>query len=170
MAEARQKSENCCKHYIVLFPVWCWFARLGLSWTKISSSETKKIWHHSFSAVGSCKSTNFFSGNELAINTQTSTNPFYCCKQRSHWRYHFNLSVGVVLNMGFATNGMCAKNGAHIYVTRISNNRVITAHDLCYCSLPQCEPLRTCRSGFPIATTSVKVKSMFILLWQPILS
>jgi len=30
--------------------------------------------------------------------------------------------------------------------------RVIAAHDLYWCLLPQCKCLRTCRSGFPIAT------------------
>jgi len=38
-----------------------------------------------------------------------------------------------------------------VYVARTSNNRVIAAHDLYCCLLPQCEALRTCRSGFPIA-------------------
>jgi len=63
-----------------------------------------------------------------------------------------NLSVGVALNMWFTTNGMCAKNNTHIYVARTSNDRVIAAHDLYCCLLPQCEALRTCCSGFPIAT------------------
>jgi len=67
---------------------------------------------------------------------------FICC----------NLSVGVSLNVRFTTNGMCAKNNTHIYVTRTSNNRVIVARDLYCCLLPQCEALRVCRSGFPIAT------------------
>ena len=40
----------------------------------------------------------------------------------------------------------------YIYVARTSNNRVIAVHDLCWCLLPQCEALRTCRSGYPIAT------------------
>ena len=35
----------------------------------------------------------------------------------------------------------------YIYVARTSNNRVIYC-----CLLPRCEALRTCRSGFPIAT------------------
>ena len=39
----------------------------------------------------------------------------------------------------------------HIYMARTSNNRVIAACDLYCCLLPQCEALRTCRSGFPIA-------------------
>jgi len=40
----------------------------------------------------------------------------------------------------------------YMCVARTSNNRVISSGDL-YCSLlPQCEALRMCRSGFPIAT------------------
>ena len=63
-----------------------------------------------------------------------------------------NLSVDVALNVRFTTNGMCAKNNNVIYLARTSNNRVIMACDLYCCLLPQCEALRTCRSGFPIAT------------------
>jgi len=44
---------------------------------------------------------------------------------------------------------MCAKNSTHIQVARTSNNRV---RDLYCCLLPQCEALRACRLGFPIAT------------------
>jgi len=40
----------------------------------------------------------------------------------------------------------------HVYLARTSNNRVIAACDLHCCLLPQCETLRTCCSGFPIAT------------------
>ena len=36
----------------------------------------------------------------------------------------------------------------YIYVVRTSNNKVIVARDLYCCLLPQCEALRTCRSGF----------------------
>jgi len=67
---------------------------------------------------------------------------FFCC----------NLFVGVALNARFTTNGMCAKNNTRTYVARTTNNRVIAAHDLYCCLLPQCEALRTCYSGFPIAT------------------
>jgi len=45
------------------------------------------------------------------------------------------------------------KNNTHIDVTQTSNNRVIAAHDLYCCLLPQCEALHTYRSGFLIATT-----------------
>ena len=40
----------------------------------------------------------------------------------------------------------------YICVVRTSNNRVISSGDLYCCLLPRCEALRTCRSGFPIAT------------------
>ena len=63
-----------------------------------------------------------------------------------------NLSAGVALNVQFTTNGMCVKNNTPIYVARTSNNRVISSGDLYCCLLPQCEALRTCHSGFPIAT------------------
>jgi len=42
----------------------------------------------------------------------------------------------------------------HIFVARTSNNRVIAARELYRCLLPQCEALRTCRSGFPITTVA----------------
>jgi len=41
-----------------------------------------------------------------------------------------NLSVGVVLNVWFTKNGMCAKNNTHIYVAETSNRRVIVACNL----------------------------------------
>jgi len=44
------------------------------------------------------------------------------------------------------------KNNTHVHVARKSNNRVILSGDPYCCLLPQCEGLRTCRSGFPIAT------------------
>jgi len=40
----------------------------------------------------------------------------------------------------------------YIYVARKSDNGVIAARERYCCFLPQCEALRTCRSGFPIAT------------------
>jgi len=49
-----------------------------------------------------------------------------------------NLPVGVALNVRFTTNGMCAKNKNHMYLTRRSNNSVIAAHDLYCYLLPQC--------------------------------
>jgi len=44
----------------------------------------------------------------------------------------------------------------YMYVARTSNKRVISSGDLYCCLLPQCEALRTCRSGFPIATVVTK--------------
>jgi len=88
----------------------------------------------------------------------------------------YNLSVGVALNIWFTTTGMCAKNNTtymwreqatiewswrvisgdtndvNDWTQQQRTRRVIAAHDLYYCFLPQCEALRTCRSGFPIAT------------------
>ena len=43
----------------------------------------------------------------------------------------------------------------YIYVARTSNNRVIAAHDLYCCLLPQCEALCTCRSCFSDGNTMV---------------
>jgi len=47
------------------------------------------------------------------------------------------------------------KNNTHIYVARTSNNRVILSGELYFCLLPQCEALRTCRTGFEIAAISM---------------
>ena len=67
----------------------------------------------------------------------------YCC----------NVSVSVALNVRLTTTG-CVRTmnvNAHADVARTSNNRAIAARDQDCCLLPQCEALRTCRSGFPIA-------------------
>jgi len=40
----------------------------------------------------------------------------------------------------------------YMYVARTSNSRVISSGDLYCCLLSRCEALRTCHSGFPIAT------------------
>jgi len=45
----------------------------------------------------------------------------------------------------------------YVYVARTSNNRVISSGDLYCCLLPRCEALRTCRSGFPIATLKIRI-------------
>jgi len=72
---------------------------------------------------------------------------WYCC---------CNLSGGVALIVWFTTNGMCVKNNTIMYVARTSINRVNSSGDLYCCLLPQCEALRTCHSGFPIATVSIE--------------
>ena len=64
----------------------------------------------------------------------------------------YNHSGGVALIVWFTMNGMCVKNNTIIYVARASNSKKDCEHDLYYCLLPRCEALRTCRSGFPIAT------------------
>ena len=48
--------------------------------------------------------------------------------------------------------GYAWRTTPYIYVGRTSNNRMIMACELYCCLLPQCEALRICRSGFPIAT------------------
>jgi len=50
--------------------------------------------------------------------------------------------------------GCARRTTIYIYVARTSNDRVIAACELYCCLLPQCAALRTCRSGFPIATVS----------------
>ena len=47
---------------------------------------------------------------------------------------------------------MCVKTNTIIYVARARNSKRDCEHDLYCCLLPWCEALRTCRSGFPIAT------------------
>jgi len=55
----------------------------------------------------------------------------------------------------------------HIYVAQTSNNRVISSGDLNCCLLPQCETLRTCRSGFPIAAILfyISQRNLMITTW-----
>jgi len=52
------------------------------------------------------------------------------------------------------------KEQHHIYVAWTSNNRVIMAHDLYCCLVPQCEALPTCRLGFRIATGLMLLRQM----------
>ena len=89
-----------------------------------------------------------------AIGLQARVNVFSMTFYAMKWCptcYCCNLSVGVALNVRFITNGMCAMNNTHTYVARTSSNRVISPGDLYCCLLLQCEALRTCHSGFPIA-------------------
>ena len=55
--------------------------------------------------------------------------------------------------------GCAWRTTPYVYVARTSNNRVIMACELYCCLLPQCEALRTCRSGFPIATLATMLYS-----------
>jgi len=66
-----------------------------------------------------------------------------CCKCCS-------LSVSIVLNARFITNGICVMNSTH--VERTCRNKMSTTWDLYCCLVPQCEASRTCCSAFPITT------------------
>jgi len=63
-----------------------------------------------------------------------------------------NLSISVVLIVQFTMKGMRVKNNTHIYVAQTSRNTMSITCDLYCCLLKQCEALRTCHLGFPIAT------------------
>ena len=54
----------------------------------------------------------------------------------------------------------------YMYVARTSNNRVISSGDLYCCLLPQCEALRTCRSGFPIARIVLLIENSAIAVYR----
>jgi len=83
----------------------------------------------------------FYLSLSLSVISKSLAQP--CCK----W---CNLSVSVVLNVEFATNGMYMKNNTHIYVSQTSRNRMGTKWDLCCSLLPHCEALHACCLGFPI--------------------
>jgi len=55
---------------------------------------------------------------------------------------------------------MCVKNNTIICVARASNSKRDCEHDLYCCLLPRREAVRTCRSGFPIATASVALQNI----------
>ena len=59
-----------------------------------------------------------------------------------------SLSVSIVLNVRFTTNGMCVMNNTR--VARTSRNKISTTWNLYCCLVPQFEGLRTCCSAFPI--------------------
>jgi len=65
----------------------------------------------------------------------------WCCRFRCNC---CNFSGGVTLNVRFTTNDMCAKKYTWREQAMIEwSGRVNSC-----CLLPQCEALRTCRSGF----------------------
>ena len=74
-------------------------------------------------------------------------NPSFLCS-RSVWlmllQPHHWQCVGCVIHHGQNVR----KEQHHISVAQTSNNRVISSGELYCCLLPQCEALRTCRSGF----------------------
>jgi len=131
---------------------------LGVAW--LQGSAWSKCWV--FPGTGQELSYLKFSKIWLPRNTVHTLRLFYCC----------NLSGGVALIVWFTTNGMCVNNNTIIYVARASNSKRDCEHDLYYCLLPQCEALRICRSGFPIATLSKAVFQVsFLPVWgNPILT
>jgi len=52
-----------------------------------------------------------------------------------------------------------------LYVARTSNNWVISSSELYCCLLPQCEALRTCRSGFSIATQGFNLPFNYVSIY-----
>ena len=65
--------------------------------------------------------------------------------------------------------GCAWRTTPYVYVAQTSNRRVIMACELYCCLLPQCKALRTCRSGFPIATkTSMCFKIRISILNWPV--
>jgi len=76
------------------------------------------------------------------INENMKVKSWNCC----------NHSAGVVLKSAVHHKRNAHEEKHHIYVARTSNNRVIAACDLSCCLLSQCEALRTCCLGFPMAT------------------
>jgi len=105
-----------------------------------SSSYSKKFTNTTKFAFTASSGSLKFQAKKLAELILWDFSGMACC----------NLSLSVALNTRFITNRMCAKKSTHMQVARTCNNRVIAAHDLYCCWLPQCEVLRTCRSGFPV--------------------
>jgi len=118
---------------------WCWC--FG-TWTQVASERSAVLlfW------VGGCPA-----DSEYTQNSRFSRFLCYCC----------NLSGGVALIVWFTMNGMCVKNNTTICVARASHRKRDCEHDLYCCLLPRCEALRTCRSGFPIATLHLKLSCLW---------
>jgi len=88
---------------------------------------------------------------EFSLHTKNVRSVWFVAKRRGCCR---NLSSGVALIVWFTTNEMHAKN-KNIYSWREQAIiREIAMHDLYCCLLPRCKALRTCCSGFLIATTA----------------
>jgi len=114
-----------------------------------------------------------------AAQTLTFGRPFRCSRRFHnagsilHWWYlslivrvYCNLSGGVALIVWFTTNGMCAKNKNMYAWSKQGIIREIATHDLYCCLLPRCEALPTCRSGFPITTSTFVIKLWnFVQSW-----
>ena len=85
------------------------------------------------------------------------------CQEGSFWRT-VSLLLTVVATSPVVLRWLCdsprtgcARRTKYMYVARTSNNRVISSGDLYCCLVARCEALRTCRSGFPIATLCKKI-------------
>ena len=84
----------------------------------------------------------FYLSLSLPVISKSLTQPWCkCC----------SLSVSIVLNVRFATNGMCMMNNTHV-ARNAAENKIITTCDLNCCLVQQWEALRTCCSAFPITT------------------
>jgi len=90
---------------------------------------------------------------------------FYSVRWWATWLFHCQFSLCVVLELLQPLRWCCVdcvihherdvrKEQQYIYVVRTNNSRAISSGDLYCCLLLQCEALRTCRSGFPIAAES----------------
>jgi len=80
-------------------------------------------------------------------------------KEHCKWAIRFwcccNHYAGVALECAVHNERNVREEKHYIRVARTNNNRVIAAHDLYCCLLPQREASCTLRSGFPIATVRV---------------
>ena len=134
--------------------MWCEKAIIEWSWhvnSIVACCHGAKLCAHparDFRSQQSGAVTRMWRSCQVSLHTKNVRSVWLVVKRRGCC---CNLSGCVALNVWFATDRMCVKNNT-IHVARTSNNRVIMACEL-YCRLlPQCEALRTCCSGFPIAT------------------
>ena len=83
----------------------------------------------------------FFLSLSLSVISKSLAQPWCKC---------YSLSVSIVLNVRFTTNGLFMMNNTH--AVRTSRNRMITTYDIHCCLVQQWEALCTCYSAFPITT------------------
>jgi len=86
---------------------------------------------------------------EFSLHTKNMRSVWFVVKRRGCC---CNLSSGVALIVWFTTNGMCTKNKNKYAWREQAIIREFATHYLYCCLLPRCKALRTCRSGFLIAT------------------
>ena len=87
----------------------------------------------------------------FSLHTKNVWSLRFVVKRRECCCHH---STGVALICTVHHEQNVNKEQHHKYVLWTSNNRVMSSGELYCCLLPQCKALRTCRSGFPIATPS----------------